>query len=102
MARVPIACSLAANDADARVEEWRQLLNHWVVEVERSGRAARLRLGASDDAVLVATDLARREKACCPFFEFRLEIGAEAVWLEIEAPDEATAILDGLIGLRAG
>jgi MerR family copper efflux transcriptional regulator len=100
MARIPIACSLTANDADTRVEEWRQFLHHRVIEVERSHRSARLRLEDGDDAVLVATGLARREKACCPFFEFRLQLLPEAVWLEVEAPDDAAAILDGLIDLR--
>ncbi|MGH9099160.1 MAG: hypothetical protein ACRDV8_02895 [Acidimicrobiales bacterium] len=98
--RVPIACSLAADDTGARVQEWPHLLDTWVVEVERNGRAAHLRLEDGDDAVLFATDLARREKACCAFFELRLVILAEALWLEIEAPDYATAILDALVDLR--
>jgi MerR family copper efflux transcriptional regulator len=100
MARVPIACSLTADDADVREDEWQQFLRYRVVEVVRSARSARLRLQDGDDSLLVATDLARREKACCPFFEFRLVLLPEAVWLEVEAPDEAVAILDALVDLR--
>ena len=102
MARVPIACSLSAGSAGARVDEWRQFLNLRVVEITRSTRSARLRLEDSEDALLAATDLARREKACCSFFEFRLELRPEAVWLEVEAPGEAASILDGLVNLRHG
>lgn len=102
MVRVPIACSLAASDAGARVEEWKHFVNARVVETARDEGTVRLRLEDGEDTLLCAADLARREKACCPFFEFRLVLLAEAVWLEVEAPEDAAAILDGLIGLRRG
>ena len=102
MAQVPIACSLTADDAGARVEEWRHFLNHRVVEIARGEGSARLRLEDGEDTLLVAADLARREKACCPFFEFRLVLLPEAAWLEVEAPDDAAAMLDGLVDLHRG
>lgn len=100
MVRIPIACSLAADHAGARIEEWRQFVSRRVVEIARSEGSVRLRLEDSDEALLLATDLARREKTCCAFFEFRLVPLPEAVWLEVEAPDEAAAILDELVNLR--
>lgn len=101
MARVPIACSLEAETADNQVEEWRQLLNRRVTAVERTATtSARVRLQDSDDALRATADLARREKACCPFFQFRLELLPEDVWLEIAVPDDAAPILDGLLSLR--
>jgi hypothetical protein len=72
-----------------------------VLEVARGEHSARLRLEDGSDALLAATDLARREKACCSFFDFRLEILAEAIWLEVEAPPGAAAILDGIVDLRS-
>jgi hypothetical protein len=102
MARIPLACSLTADDANARVEEWRQFLKHCVVEIDRSDRSACLRIKEGDDALVAAANLARREKACCPFFEFRLVLVIEAVWLEIDAPEEAAATLDGLVALQRG
>ena len=96
MARVPIACSLPAEGTASRMEEWQDFLGGRVVEVVRRGPTARLRLKAGDNVVLAAVDLARREKECCPFFEFRLLLWPDAVWLEIEAPEEAGALLDGL------
>lgn len=100
MTRVPTACELSDDDADTRVEEWRQFLATEVVDVERSGRAVRLRLRDGGEGVLAGVDLAWREKACCSFFEFRLVPLPEAVWLEVEAPEEAAAVLDGLVDLR--
>lgn len=100
MARVPIACSLVVDDFDTRIEEWRTFLNNQVVEVTRTSREARLRLTGGDDALVDAADLARREKACCPFFEFHLALLPAAVWLVIEVPGEAISILDHLIDLR--
>ncbi len=102
MARAPIVCALSADDAGTRVDEWRQLLNEHVAAVERRGQLARFRLNDSDDALLAAVDLARREKACCPFFELRLVPLPETVWLEVEAPESATAVLDELVSLYHG
>ena len=100
MTNVPVACSLTPGEAGDRVEEWRQFVNCQVVAVERGQRVIRLQLENSTDAVLAAADLARREKACCPFFDFRLVLLPEAVWLVVEAPEEAAALLNGLAGLR--
>lgn len=99
---MPIACELTADDADARLEEWRQFLAGRVVEVKRSDRRARLRLVDGDEAIVVATDLARREKTCCPFFEFRLVPAPEATWLEVQVPAESAAVLEGLVSLFPG
>jgi MerR family transcriptional regulator, copper efflux regulator len=100
VARVPIACSLMAEDANTRVEEWRQFVRQCVVEIHRGDRCARLRIKDGEDALIAAANLARSEKACCPFFEFRLVLLAEAIWLEIDAPEEAAPILDGLVELQ--
>jgi MerR family transcriptional regulator, copper efflux regulator len=102
VAHVPFTCSLMADDATTRVEEWRQFVKQRVVEVDRGERSARLRIEDGEDALVTAARLARSEKACCPFLEFRLILLAEAIWLEIDAPEEAAAILDGLVDLQRG
>ncbi len=100
MTRIPIACTLTADDTTTRVDEWRQFLNSNVVEVIRTDTSVRLRLEEGGDAILAGVDLSRREKSCCAFFEFRLVPLPDAVWLEIDAPPEAAAVLDGLANLR--
>jgi hypothetical protein len=93
---IPIACTLSAADQTLRGDEWRRFLNADVVEVIRSESSARLRLADGEDVITTAVDLARREKTCCAFFEFVLELLPEAVWLRVSAPSEAATILDDL------
>lgn len=96
MTKIPIACSLSKGDARVRVNEWGEFLKTRVVEVGRSTFSARLRLRDESESILLATDLAQREKTCCAFFEFRLSIVADAIWLEIEIPNDAGSSLDEL------
>ena len=50
--------------------------------------------GAGHEAVLVAVaDLAQREKACCGFFEFTIELQHDRRWLVIRTPSEAATVL---------
>jgi hypothetical protein len=96
MAQIPIACTLSADDQTTRGDEWRRFLDANVTEVIRTESSARLRLLDGDAVILAAADLARREKECCAFFEFRLELLPDAVWLEVGAPAEAAFLVDAL------
>ena len=99
--RIPIACTLTADDIGPRAEEWRAFMAGRVEATERSGLAVRLRLRADDETLAVAADLAAREKECCAFFSFAIEIEPEARWLRVEAPANAQTVLDGLVALRS-
>ncbi len=96
MTQIPIACTLSDADKNTRGDEWGQFRAANVVEVIRTATSARMRLKDGNEVILNAIDLARREKACCAFFEFRLELLPDEVWLEVGAPVEAAAILDAL------
>jgi hypothetical protein len=93
---IPIACTLEPADARAQGDEWRELLARLIVRVERVA-ADNLKLWLKDDVDelprLVA--LAQREKACCPFFNFSLEVEAGAVAFVVEVPPDAASLLDG-------
>jgi MerR family copper efflux transcriptional regulator len=99
--RVPIACSLTADDAKDRITEWRQVLATDIdeVEVRVEASAARLRLRAGDSVLLRVVDLAEREQACCPFFGFRVELAGGQRWLHVSVPDDARPILADLVSL---
>jgi hypothetical protein len=98
--RVPIACTLTADAAGDRVEEWRQFLAQCTGAVERmSPERLRMRLNDSPGTLEVAVDLARREKACCAFFDFSIEVEADALWLSARVPAEASNILDDFASL---
>jgi hypothetical protein len=92
-----IVCTLSAAAMTDRIAEWRRFVEDHVLLVAGTAGSARLQLRDTDGSVLAATDLAAREKACCAFFEFRLVRQPEAVWLEIDAPKDASALLDELI-----
>jgi hypothetical protein len=91
---VPIACTLDAGAAHQQVDAWERLLRR---SLDRSERVAptrleyRLRTGTDLNEV---ADLARREAACCPFFTFTVEVGADRSVLVVSVPDDAVAMLD--------
>jgi hypothetical protein len=94
--RIPIACTLAADDRVERGEEWRTLAHELVIDRDRvSRKRLRLRLDPErPDVLAVAIGLARREMACCGFFEFTFVLAAAETWLEIAVPPDASGILD--------
>jgi hypothetical protein len=95
--QIPIACTLSAADKTTRGDEWRTFFATNAEEVVRTETTVRVRLKDGADVLVSTVDLAGREKDCCAFFEFRLELLPDEVWLEIGAPAEAAAILDALI-----
>ena len=93
--RIPIACSLAEAEARGQLEEWRLLLNLVSVEASRvSPTELEIHLTDGLDELPALVGLAQREKACCPFFDFGLEIGSDRVTLKVSVPGEAVSILD--------
>lgn len=99
MVKVPIACTLTADDAGDRVEEWRAFLASDIEAVDGRPPDARLRLREGDDVLLRAVDLAEREKSCCSFFRFSVQLDEGRRWLRVEVPEDASAILGDLLSL---
>jgi hypothetical protein len=97
---VPIACSLSSADARGQLDEWRDLLAGAATESRRVSPTQlliRLEDEFTDFGALV--DLARREKACCPFFDFSLRIDADAVRLALSVPVDGAPVLDTFAAL---
>jgi hypothetical protein len=92
----PIACQLDVAAARAQLREWQDLLADDAVTTERGSRNE---LSVHFDASRLATvvELAQREKACCPFFDFSIGIDADALVLRVAVPTEAAAVLDRLV-----
>jgi hypothetical protein len=98
--RIPIACTLTPESAAARLEEWRHFLSHSTLRVERAGDLQlRVQLDDATRTLEAAVDLARREKACCGFFDFAIEVEADASWLSIRVPPDAADTLEGFASL---
>jgi hypothetical protein len=90
----PVACSLGTEDARERVEEWRRFFDRSVVGVEyMADERVRFLLGSNPGELTDAVDLAQREKACCPFFDFSIQVEPDRCWLVVAVPAEATAVL---------
>jgi hypothetical protein len=104
MTQVPIACSLDASELVDRTNGFRALAAKHLVRSTRTPSGATLEFRESAGAVEAAvTELVRAEKACCPFFEFALTSQDGLVRLEIAAPPEAGAFVDGILeAMRVG
>lgn len=98
--KVPISCSLNSEAAADRIEEWRTALRTSVTSTARTA-AGRVDLRLADGPIAAGrlVDLARREKACCGFFTFTVEIDADGATMVVEVPDSAAAILDDFADL---
>lgn len=99
MTNVPIACTLVADAVIDRLSEWKAFLATMVQSVETGTCDAVLTLLGGSEPLLMATDLAEREKACCSFFLFSIGLDGTGTHLHIEVPPEAEPILTDLLSL---
>ena len=94
----PIACDMTDRAGHPRGADGR--VRPAVRTDPRRARAhvegVRFRLRADDGVEAWVRDLAAREKACCPFFDFTIAtVGAEVQWdLWVVDDDTARAVLD--------
>jgi hypothetical protein len=90
----PIECTLTSEDAATRVDEWRRFMQESIDTAQVVGDdQLRLLLNPRPDVLPVAVDLARREKSCCQFFDFSIQIQEESCWLVISVPHQAAPVL---------
>jgi hypothetical protein len=94
----PIVCDMtsAPDTASERVMEYRRLFAQALVGRERTAEGIRFRFRAGDGIEAWVRDLAAREKACCPFFDFQIHTDGEEVHWDASVIDDhiARAILD--------
>jgi hypothetical protein len=94
----PIACDMtnARDTGPERMQEYGRLFAQHLVGRERTGTGIRFRLRADDGVQDWVRDLAAREKACCPFFDFEISTdGGQVLWdASVVDDDVARAILD--------
>jgi hypothetical protein len=99
----PIACdmSTAQDTPDERLAEYRRLFERALLRRERRADAVVFHLRADPGIREAIDDLARREAACCPFLEYRVETVGHEVIYTIANPitDERRATVE--IGLDA-
>jgi DNA-binding transcriptional MerR regulator len=96
-AQVPVRCTLSGGGQAARRAEWAALLARATGRAD-NGCGADITFPADPDLAGRLAALATREKQCCTFFAFTLDLtAAESVTLHIRAPREAGSLLAGLL-----
>ena len=103
----PIACdmSTAPDTPDERLAEYARLFERALVHRERRADGVVLRFRAAPGTRMAVEELARREAACCPFLDYRVETaGGEVVWTTANvttggARGSVDAILDAFYAL---
>ena len=93
--KIPISCAIPPGEARSQLREWKAL-RRLVNRAERvSPNRLELNLLPEADIASIAV-LAQKEKACCPFFSFTIEISDDHLALVVEVPDDAIEVLDDL------
>jgi hypothetical protein len=97
----PIACDMtgAPDTAEERLAEYGRLFAQALIGRDRTERTVQLRFRAGPGIQEWVADLAAREKACCPFYDFTISTAADQVRWEIRVVDgveenQARAALD--------
>ena len=79
----PVACdmSTAVDTPDKRLREYERLFERALVGRERHADSVVLTFRADPDVRAWVDDLVRREAACCPFVDYRVEtVGDAVIW----------------------
>ena len=107
-ADVPIACdmSTAEDTPEERLAEYGRLFDRALLRRERREDGVVFALRADAQSRETVESLARREAACCPFLELRVdtvgdEVVFELIWPSVSAEQHAgaDAMLDALYAL---
>jgi hypothetical protein len=95
----PIACDMrsARDTPEERLAEYRELFERALVGRERSSGAVVLRFHAGARGQV--EDLARREHACCPFLDYRVEVVRDEVVWTVAGDLRAASTLDAFHAL---
>jgi hypothetical protein len=94
----PIVCDMtgAPDTPGERIAEYQRLFSGSLTGRERAGGTIRFRFRSEQGLEESVRDLAAREKACCPFFNFTITRHGEELWWEASVIDDdiARQILD--------
>ena len=103
---VPIACdmSTAEDTPGERLAEWGELFDRALLRRERRADGVVFSFRADPGTREQVEDLTRREHACCPFLDYRVEtVGDEVIWTttNVVTGDERTGVDAGLDAIYA-
>ena len=94
----PIVCDMtnAADTGPERMTEYQRLFGQHLIRRARTAEGIEFRLRADPGVEAWVRDLAAREKACCPFFDFAIAVDGDDIRWHASVVDDdiARAILD--------
>ncbi len=99
LTELPIACSLPPGEQVPRVDRWRALAARYLLDEEATAEGVRLRYRLEPEAVSELEDLARLERDCCGWADWRVERTDDAVVLEVTAEGDGAAAVRSMFGL---
>ena len=106
-ADAPIVCDMrtAPDTPDERLAEYAQLFERALLRRDRPERAVSFTFRFAPETRTLVEDLARREAACCPFLDYRVEMTGDEVVYTVTSPvtglraDAADVTLDAFYAL---
>ena len=99
---LPIACSLSALNMSKRLAEMSAIGRSAMLDLETSGRSARLRFRHGPGVLPRLEAIVAAEAECCAFLAMRLRIEPDAIELDIDSPAGAEAILGEMVAAFGG
>jgi len=97
----PVACdmSTASDTPEERIAEYARLFERSLLRRERRPDSVVFHLTAQNGTRAAVDSLARREAACCPFADYRVETAGDEVVFTIANPvtDERRAAVDSML-----
>lgn len=93
-----IACNFGAIAPDERLPHATiaETVFHSVIAIKELADGYRFRLPLENPMLFSVTEWISKERLCCPFFAFRLDIGQE-LWLSILGNEEVKAYIAAII-----
>ena len=93
--------STARDTPEERLAEYQRLFAQALVGRERTAEGIRFRFRADEGVEAWVRDLAAREKACCPFFDFEVAAEGNQVRWDVAVVDDdaARAVLEDFYNL---
>jgi hypothetical protein len=100
---LPIACTLSPAELFAQRETLLPGLAAHAVQHMALPNGVRLRFGATAERMRQIDTVVRRERACCPFLEFKvgLALGGSSLTLDVTGPEGTAQMLALLLDRQA-
>ena len=95
----PIACTLSEEALKERKSTTLEQLFGQAKEVQQLPAGYRFRFEASDQVLMSIMEMITKERKCCTFLDFRLDISAAEgpVWLSLEGPEGTREFIESVI-----